>query len=100
MPTVSHPLRPSLTDMKLRGLLAQVPEGDWQPYILLAEDLIDRQGQFPIIEGETHQGHRIEIFTSSTFGSWTVVQVRADGQARVMADKPGPVSIAAPIGSA
>lgn len=100
MPTTSHPLRPTLTDMKLRGLLAQPSESDWQPYILLAEDLIDRHGQFPIIEGETHQGHRIEIFTSSAFGSWTVVQVRADGQARVMADKPCPVTTAAPMGTA
>jgi hypothetical protein len=83
---------PSFTASKPR-------DEDWQPYTLLAEQLIDVNGQFPIIEGETHEGHRIEIFTSATFGSWTAVVVRGDGQARIMADKPGAVSTAAPIRS-
>lgn len=57
------------------------PKSIWVPYECLVADLREKHNQFSVVDGETEDGHAIEVFTSLKPGEWTIVMKLGNGMA-------------------
>jgi len=78
----SKTLSTALTDLVAQGHPVNPdPKSVWVPYECLVADLHDKLNQFPVVDGETEDGHAIEVFTSMKPGEWTIVMKLGNGMA-------------------
>ena len=73
------------------------PSSPWVPYEALVAELHEKRGQFSVVDGETEDGHMLEVFTSTKPGEWTIVMKRDNGLACEVAKSRTTVTTVAPL---
>lgn len=73
------------------------PKDVWLPYEALADDLFEKFGQFPVVDGVAEDGHMLEVFSSVKPGEWTIVMKMDNGMACEVAKSRTCVSTVTPL---